>query len=141
MTPEEARQQARALLQSTDALLGGLLAVATQLREAVAVMQNTVDQTEPRAKVVQNAPQPLQSSPETMQNGHMTLHELHEQLQLAGFRFGKNTLNSYACQGQIPCEKIGKHRYFVLRDVLAALNTKRRQKRNEMERPPAQVEE
>ena len=137
MTPEEARIQARALLQSTDALLGGLLAVATQLREAVAVMQDTIDQTEPANPYLKRE---VGTEPNTTPaNGLISFNQLHEDLAMAGIHLKKNTLNSYACNGTIPCEKVGKHRMFRLKDVLSALDTNRRKTRHHENTPPITV--
>lgn len=136
MTPDQARAQARSLLQSTDALLGALLNVATQLRESCAILADALDQTELKpsalpATASREATLPDPPAP----NGHLTFDELHQRLNAAGFRYTKQTLNGYASLGRIPCIRDGKHRYFDWLTVLEALKTKKRRKKKSDETP------
>jgi len=137
MSPDEARTQAKALLQSTDALLGGLLAIATQLREAVAVFSATIDQTEPvRPQLAREEG----TETETTHNGFLTLAELTDRLKVAGIDYDKKTVNAYACQGVIPFIRQGKHRVFDWEQVLEALSKSKRRKHNEVVRTQTEVD-
>lgn len=137
MSPDEARKQAKALLQSTDALLGGLLSIATQLREAVAIFSNTIDQTERAYPQFNNEPR---TESKTSHNGFLTLVELTEQLNMAGFGYNKKTVNAYACQGVIPFIRQGKNRVFDWTQVIDALSKSKRRKHNEVVRTQETVD-
>jgi len=137
MSPDEARKQAKALLQSTDALLGGLLSIATQLREAVAIFSNTIDQTERACPQFKDEPG---TESKTSHNGFLTLAELTAQLNMAGFGYDKKTVNAYACQGVIPFIRQGKHRVFDWAQVIDALSKSKRRKHNEVVRTQETVD-
>ena len=131
MSPEQARQQARALLHSTDSLLSALLTVAQQLRETVAIMTDLVDHAVPEKSFSNPKPPPAEEPPVSM-DGLMSAVQLSERLTAAGFPLARATIENYTTRGIIPtCPKFPRKRLYEWAAVLEALR-----KKKEQEGPP-----
>lgn len=115
--------QARALLNATDAMLGALITITSQLRESVALLADTIDQIPQTAQNFSPLPPPKVKRLPT----NLTLNELHGHLTLAGFPLSKSTINQYASTGSIPCTRSPSgQRQFDLTQVLDALASRPR---------------
>ena len=124
MSPEQVRAHARALLNSTDSLLGALLTVAQQLRESVAIMADMVDHAVPEKRF--SPPRSTQFDDVSEgKNGLMTTVELVERLKTAGMPLAKTTIENYTTRGIIPTAPgHPRKRLYEWQAVLEALQKK-----------------
>ena len=120
MTPKEALHNCRRLLNSTDALLSGMITMAQQLREATAILAEVVEEI-PAVSITHN---------KSNGDSYLTLDELHEHCEMAGIRIAKSTLNQYACARRIPFHRApdGGRRFLWLEVLESMRDNKKRMK-------------